>query len=79
MRDHDLFIGGPLHGYGRPAGSKPARTYAAEDDKGQVFQYRIVSLVIGGQPRDVFVAEGFDLERAKSEAARFASAFRRSA
>lgn len=76
MREHDLFIGGPLNGMGRPSGPDPAKTYSAEDDKGQKFEYRIVSLVIAGQPREVFVAEGYDLQKAQAESSRFAPAFK---
>lgn len=76
MREHELFIGGPLHGMGRPSGPDPAETYSVEDDRGQVFEYRIVSLVIAGQPRDVFVAEGYDLEKAQAECSRFAKVFK---
>ena len=76
MREHELFICGPLHGMGRPSGPEPAKTYSAEDDKGQTFEYRIASLVIAGQPRDVFVAEGNDLKKAQAECSRFAKVFK---
>lgn len=77
MSRREFFLAGPLHGMGRPAeGEEPGTTYEVEADDGQTHHYRVVQLVIAGKPRDVFVLEGYDLELAQREAARFEPAFK---